>query len=349
MVNFVYVQHIDSRWIPQRPHFLARALLQLAPLGTETSFFHLKSFRRGQLMDNRFSLGDAEYRDIIGLPTKFLQIFCYLEFLIFILQAIKYRFGSADYILLTHPRLYPLVFFARKPKVIYDCMDDAVAMSSFPKLTEWLERRLIERSDLTLVTSTNLRSSLNDKYNCSAVLIPNAPSPTFIVQDYPVKKRNLGIFFGSIGHWIDFDLIRKFLAESGWELEIYGPIHTDFPSDLRQFHHGVKSQEFILERAKIARVALLPFELSDFTKSIDPVKFYEYVSLHLPIIATPLESISQFSDFFVPWLSTSDVRLMLAEADRIYPSKDSSRVNFLQENNWQARARVLYAEIGKHD
>ncbi len=347
MINFIYVQHIDSRWITQRPHFLARALLQLAPPGTKLSFFDLRSFRRSQLMVNRFNLGSAEYRDLFGLPTNFSRIFGYFEFAVLFLQAIRFRFQSADYILLTHPRLYPLVFFARKPKVIYDCMDDAVAMSRYPKLTKWLEKRLIERSNLTLVTSSHLRSSLKDKYNCSAVLIPNAPSPTFMVEDYPVKKRNVGIFFGSIGHWIDFDLIRKFLTVSGWDLEIYGPIHTDFPSDLRPFHHGVKSQEYILERARIARVALLPFELSEFTKSIDPVKFYEYVSLHLPIIASPLESISKFSDFFVPWTSTSDIQAVLAKANQIYPNKDSSRLNFLQENNWQARARVLYIEIGR--
>jgi hypothetical protein len=347
MSKLVYIQHIDSRWIPQRPHFLAQALLRLAPSEAKMHFFHLKSWRRSQLLGHEFNLGKARFQTLYGLPTKLSPVFTYLEFAALFLQSFRFRFRSAEYILLTHPRLYPLVIFMRKPKIIYDCMDDAVAMSTYPRLTKWLEQRLLARASLTIVTSSRLKISLEEKYNCSAVLIPNAPSPTFMIQDSNFKKRDLAIFFGSIGEWIDFGLIQKFLIESGWELEIYGPIHADIPHNLRSFHYGVRSQEYILERARVAKVALLPFELSDFTKTIDPVKFYEYVSLHLPILSTPLESISKFSEFFIPWESTSDVQQILVLANEIYPKNDSSRLHFLQENNWQARAKMVYTEIGK--
>jgi glycosyltransferase involved in cell wall biosynthesis len=167
-----------------------------------------------------------------------------------------------------------------------------------------MERRLIEKSDLVIVSSSRLYETKR-RYNPNTYLVThgvdvahfrNACLPaTAAPEDCPELRHPVIGFFGLIADWVDLEIIR-FLAASrpDWSFLLIGEVHTDI-SVLRGMTNvhllGRRSYQSLPAYCKLFDVAILPFVVNELTLAANPLKLREYLAAGLPVVSTPLPEV----------------------------------------------------------
>jgi len=85
-------------------------------------------------------------------------------------------------------------------------------------------------------------------------------------------------------------------------------------------------------------IGLIPFKKNDLTASVDPIKYYEYRALGLPIISTDFGEMSFRENELGTFLSrdTQDIT-ELVRCALLYKADDESIRRFIDKNTWQRR------------
>lgn len=182
---------------------------------------------------------------------------------------------------------------------LYDAMDD------FPAFYRGLSRIAMERRErkiATQVTRISVSSTaLADRfsiYHSKLTLALNAcsievlPAPNTITKS--MGRPVLG-YVGTIGHWFDWSLVFD-LAEANPAMciRLIGPIYVSHAGHLPRniellpaCDHAT-AMKFMQEFS----VGLIPFKQTDLTASVDPIKYYEYRALGLPVLSTSFGEMS---------------------------------------------------------
>ena len=85
-------------------------------------------------------------------------------------------------------------------------------------------------------------------------------------------------------------------------------------------------------------VGLIPFKLSRLTASVDPIKYYEYRSLGLPVISTRFGEMALRDEETAVWLIDENSDLRLTSRQALDYRCNFSRIQaFRQANLWAAR------------
>ncbi len=228
---------------------------------------------------------------------------------------------------------------------VYDAMDD------FPAFYQGLSRRsmaarerlLVERVSKILVSSTAIGKTLGalaDKVELAlnACDIQGlAPIESLVLDS---KQQLLG-YVGTIGSWFDWDLTIA-LAHANPEnrIQLIGPIFTPPPGPLPgniELLPECPHAEAIAAMATFS-VGLIPFKISRLTDSVDPIKYYEYRSLGLPVISTHFGEMALRNKETAVWLIDENSDLRQTSLLALDYRCDVSRIQaFRQENLWATR------------
>jgi hypothetical protein len=233
----------------------------------------------------------------------------------------------------------------REVRSFYDAMDD------FPAFYEGLSRQAMEKCERAvaaqvsniLVSSTALAERfLSQKPKvfkalnaCATETLPNERliSPD---SDHPV----LG-YVGTIGDWFDWALVMA-LANSNpmMRIRLIGPVHSQPPVRLPPNIECLPACDHAsaLHAMQSFSVGLIPFKQTDLTASVDPIKYYEYRALGLPVISTSFGEMTlrgkQNGVFLV---SDQSNLLNVVEQALAYESNKNEIQQFRNENAWGAR------------
>lgn len=213
-----------------------------------------------------------------------------------------------------HPRFY---FFQKKfdPEyLLYDSYDDnendysGLEMKTERKFNEML----VKESDLTLTLARSMYDRYK-KYSDNIYYLPNSNNFKFLNSGkdrvkladeiVSLKTETIG-YLGNIRNWLDFNLIRSLLEffknnkivfvgyidrtaknEIGTLLEFDNFVHIPYQP-------GHRIPEFI----KAFTVGIIPFKVNQFTASVFPNKFFEYMACQIPIVTTALPELSPYKD-----------------------------------------------------
>lgn len=89
-------------------------------------------------------------------------------------------------------------------------------------------------------------------------------------------------------------------------------------------------------------VCLMPHKLNDLTKSMDPIKLYEYLATGRPIVSTFIPCLERFSPYAYLSRTTdefiSNIRKSLSEKES---SLQEQRRSFAKQNTWEVRANQV--------
>ncbi|PIB11249.1 MULTISPECIES: glycosyltransferase [Streptomyces] len=356
-MRILYLQHVDWNWIPQRPHFLAA---ELSRLGHDLHVFHLRAWRRSGLVDQDSG---------IELPVAPTGVRCLPRWSRPVVRqgdaALVRRLGRTaralrpDVVWVTHPRLEPLVRELTGVPVVYDCMDLAPDMAGADhRYVRDLEARLAARANTRIASSPRIADELSRRYPAAAgsYLVRNACRADFAwpalaasdarpdAPDGPVRL----LFFGTIGPWLDMELLAALATAPGVRLKIIGPVRTALPPEVGPCVSGAMPQLELLEMASTwSDVLLLPFRSDDFAESVDPVKLYEYVGLDRPILAPPLRVLQPAGPFLSYYRSVPQALAAVRAGVDATPGDRSARQAFVADNTWSARAREVDALLAK--
>jgi len=197
-------------------------------------------------------------------------------------------------------------------KLVFDLVDDLSAYNSNPNTQKFIEkctRQLVAKSDLFVTTSTVLL----DKYGSSVkqhALIPNGfDSNIFQLKEYSLpddlSKVNRPIvgFIGTLFGFLDYELIEHCVREHPDKSFVFvGGVEPSGAAGVSRiekypnaFFLGRKKKEEIPFYVSNFDLCICPFKVDDVSRSVSPLKVYEYLSMGKPVVSAFMEGLSQDS------------------------------------------------------
>jgi len=180
------------------------------------------------------------------------------------------------------------------------------------KLARWYIRHttcfFVRHADSVVCTARILEENAK-KYNKHVSYLPNAAAlEKFARQKKVPQKKFIVGFVGSLGNWVDADMIansaKELLKYHDIEFCIIGPgpgaDHLKKCIEKEQLHNirllGFLKHEDSIKKMFSFNVAIIPFKINDITNSVSPVKLFEYWLAGNPVIATKTYELAQFKN-----------------------------------------------------
>ncbi len=230
--------------------------------------------------------------------------------------------------------------------VLYDVMDD------FPKfyagISRWsmatVERSLLRKAARVWCSSHGLKHRLST-LGINAELVPNALDPTILpdVGGAHAGKGNPQIlgYVGTIGSWFDWSMVHS-LAELFPDdvVRVIGPLHCPPVSALPDNIELLPACGQVAALAQMAEfdVGLIPFLCNSLTLSVDPIKYYEYRGLGLPVLSSAFGEMGRrvgLPGVFI--METYEDLASQAHRALSFTESVSSVQKFRDENSWARR------------
>lgn len=228
---------------------------------------------------------------------------------------------------------------------VYDAMDD------FPTFYSGVSKAAMARRELEIGTKTTflLASStkLRKKWEVRRPEVKFVPNG-LDVGLLPPSKDQLNTnsiktfgYVGTVGAWFDWEWLIS-LADSRPDdhVHIIGPVFNPsmlkLPPNISIFPPC--SHKDALQRMLSFDVALIPFINNELTSSVDPIKYYEYRALGIPIISTSFGEMAYRGDQQGVYLCDVPADLSPAIFNALnYTNTEAFSEQFKLENSWEAR------------
>ncbi len=350
-MKILYLMSVDWGWIVQRPHFLALELEKYY----EVKVVYLKQYiKRWESQKKIAPPAMSKYGIYLPLQEK-----------IPLLKKISdYTFRKAigdfinyDAIVIGTPMMYPFIE-NYKGKVIYDCMDNYVALEPDDKLKQQIavyENELLQRADLVLVSSLKLKKLVESSKACSnVVLVRNGYNNSNIYKIKPATIKNqykIG-YIGTISSWMNFELLNNCVKRfDNISFHLLGPAPGyETKATEKIIFEGMIEHSLLYCKIQDYDCLIMPFVLNDIILAVDPVKLYEYISFGKCIISVYYNEIARFSDYVYFYHNEEEFFDLINElSEKGFPSKynEEQQCDFLGNNSWEIRGKTVDESI-KH-
>lgn len=176
---------------------------------------------------------------------------------------------------------------------VYDCVDRHAAYGGHRGLVDRAEAMLLSRADVVFVTARGLVEHCRGAREVH--LVSNGfdedlfrdplPTPPTLV---PIPRPRLG-FIGGLAHWLDVELLTSAArARPEWSFVLVGPV-ADVRGVLpraRNIHWlGPCARHEVPAYIGGFDVGLVPFKETPLTRTVNPLKAYEYMAGGIPVVA----------------------------------------------------------------
>lgn len=229
----------------------------------------------------------------------------------------------------------------------YDAMDDFPAFYSGLSRVAMAkrERRVVNGVSKVFVSSTELlaRWGSGEKISlarnaCDIQMMQSLNEPAM-----PKRQEAIG-YVGTIGQWFDWELVFAIArAKPLMQVRLIGPVFFPPPSHLPT---NVELFPPCEHGAAIAAmhgfaVGLIPFKQTRLTKSVDPIKYYEYRAMGLPVISSSFGEMRFHQNdpgvFLVDKTATVGELSSTIDAALAYQAAMNEIQDFRIHNSWEAR------------
>jgi glycosyltransferase involved in cell wall biosynthesis len=248
--------------------------------------------------------------------------------------------------------------------LVYDCVDEYTAFPTYRNCKEWMvarERKLCESADLVFTTAPGLYErkrvynpshthyvhNVGDADHFKRALEPETVVPADLAA---IAKPIIG-FVGAVSNYklnIDW-MLALARARPNHQLVMIGPIGISDPStNVRELRAqpnvhvlGVRDYEQLPAYLKGFDVAVIPYRANDYTESVFPIKFFEYLATGKPVVVSRLPALEGFlGDVRV----ADDADSFVAQCDAALASGATGadrRIALAEANSWSSRVSKL--------
>ena len=350
-MKILYMMHVDWNWIKQRPQYLAEFLSQ----DNEVSVIYDKNYKRDKLCSN--SQSDCfQISPFYRIPGEFSNKL--IRYVNQIHRAVKILLTNnkfkSDIIWITYPTMITAIPPNYNGRIIYDCMDDYVAMASAEAKETILkfERITINKADTVFFSSNYLCNIICKRYGgCKKdYIIRNGFASSDFKNCNPCAVDNNMYnvcYLGTISSWMDWETLLYALKKiDKLVIHIIGPVNK-LPQNInnaRIIFHGSLDHIFLRDYVKEMGCFIMPFVINDVILAVDPVKLYEYISFKKNIISSYYPDIKRFSKFVNFYSSKEEfvnqIIKLIKTNNKITYNFDEAQ-QFLERNTWEARVKEI--------
>lgn len=254
---------------------------------------------------------------------------------------------------------YPNVGKQLKPRIlVYHCVDPLII--DYDKKHGFISEKLaMESADLVVCTSKQLFLEKR-KFNTNTFFIPNAADLSLSSQALNENcKINLILesiphpivgYFGNIERRIDFKMIEKVASQNIDKSFVFvGPVSEEFiPIGFREIENiyftGKVPYSEMPSVVKGFDLAMIPFKRDTVSKTIFPLKLFEYLGAGKPVISTDFNlDLKEFTEDAVPYCANAEefstaMEYFLKFDDKVLLNK---RLEIASQNTWDRRLNEL--------
>jgi len=164
------------------------------------------------------------------------------------------------------------------------------------------------------------------------------------------NKKIVG-YYGALASWFDYNML-KYLAEERPEYNIvlFGIKYDDTydKSSIKEqkniYFLGSKSYNELQNYASKFDVCVIPFLINNITKATSPVKLFEYMALHKPIVTTAMDECQKYESVYIAENKEEFVKLV-DQAVNLTNENAIEYFNILKkealENTWEEKAKRI--------
>ena len=280
--------------------------------------------------------------------------------------AMKFLNFKKEYLWTYNPLTSLYLNIAKFKSSIYHAVDAIEHQPFMPKKhIEKQEIILSKKVDKIFVTSKNIFNKLK-KHNSNITYFGNvcdydhfSKALTTNTENIPldikcINKPIIG-FIGSISEYkLNYKLIHN-VASSLEEINFVfiGPTDDSLNhSNLNRikklknvYFLGYRKYKSLPSYCAYFDVAWLPLVHNNYTKSMFPMKFFEYLAAGLPVVATDLESIREFNKLVAITDDISKIKTSIIEALKNKDFNLKNRLSLAMENTYQKRTKKMLMEL----
>jgi glycosyltransferase involved in cell wall biosynthesis len=254
------------------------------------------------------------------------------------------------------PQAEWLVERLRPAAIVYHCVDDIAAQKGVQAAAfRGAEARFAARADLVLASAPALAERMRT-LNDSVFYAPNvADTERFAsaLDEGPTDPalaalpRPRIVFTGAVvATKLDLELLEGVArSRPDWSIALVGPVGAGDPrTDISALERlpnvhllGSRPYAALPEVLRGADVALVPYAINELTRSVFPMKVYEYLAAGLPVVTTPLPALAGASGVAV----AADAPATVAAVERALaedgPERRRERSAAVRGHSWEAR------------
>lgn len=275
------------------------------------------------------------------------------------------RNGISDPILwVYHPGFAASLREVPRKLLVYDCVDEYTAFPSYRKVKDWIaarERSLCQQADLVFTTAPSLYERKREFNPTATHYVHNVgdaehfkqalSAETRVPDDLQKLGRPLITFIGAVSNYkLNLDWILELARKRpSYQVALIGPVglgdRDTNVSALRALPNvhllGVRSYQQLPAYLKGSDVAVIPYRLNDYTDSVFPIKFFEFMATGKPVVVSRLPSLAAYFDAV---RVADDAESFISHCDAALgegAAGAEARIHLAEANSWPWRVSRL--------
>ncbi len=174
-------------------------------------------------------------------------------------------------------------------------------------------------------------------------------------QEILDRGKPIVCYYGALAKWFDYDLIKKIAGTDRYSVVLFGIKYDEsydenIGDEDNIYFLGPRDYSVLKYYAKKCDILTIPFKINNITKATSPVKLFEYMALHKPIVTTDMNECRKYSSIMIAhdhdeFTELLDKALKLAaDGDYMKLLDDEARAN-----DWSHKAKAIIELIKQYE
>ena len=258
--------------------------------------------------------------------------------------------------------------------ILYEYIDDIcpelAGTDEIPKYIKYKYKYAMSNKDVLVVTTANaLYEDVKAKRGIKNLILScNGVDYDFfqkIDKNFQFENEFINVinngkinicYYGALASWFDYELIKKINDTDKYNIILFG-LKYDKSYDknkinkLNNVHFfGPRDYKVLKNYASKMDILIIPFVINSITQATSPLKLFEYMALHKPIVTTSMNECKNYKSVLIGE-NHEDFIKKLEEAIEL---KNDVKYNKLLEeegknNDWNHKARLIIELMEKNE
>lgn len=169
------------------------------------------------------------------------------------------------------------------------------------------------------------------------------------------KGKPIMCYYGALAKWFDYELVKTIAATGRYSVVLFGIKYDEaydenMSGEENVYFLGPVDYKILKHYAAKCDILTIPFLINNITKATSPVKLFEYMALHKPIVTTDMNECRKYESV----LRGTDHEDFIAKLDKAMELKnDGQYIDLLDKearaNDWSEKARVIVELIAQYE